>query len=165
MSHSAVDVLLGRDPEPVFLCGSGAGQPSPASLSQTSQANHQLQITARLGGVATNQNQLAGIGRARPRLGRHRRALDKLAKHLRDEVGRGKADLEVDIITARGMADELDRMELDNERSSHTYAMVARSYAEIRIPLHTRLGEGADDAEFASFQDELTAAVRDQTTD
>lgn len=77
-----------------------------------------------------DQPRLPSIGKGRAKIGRHRRVLDALARDVRNNVGK-LAMIEQRIVAARGAADEMDRLEADNDRSSHTFMLAARCYSDL----------------------------------
>ena len=105
----------------------------------------------------TIQPRLPGVGRGSAPRGRNQRAVDALAKRLRDgdEYDEYAAAL---VTLARTEAAALDRLERDDDRSEHTVATVGRGLLEVYREL--RPATGVHDP-FDELTAALSAAVRD----
>ena len=110
----------------------------------------------------------AGQGRlptgVRKKVGRHRRALDQFSRQIRDALGRGRADVELELSLCRGLADELDRLELDQDHSGHTLALVTRTLADMKQPLVARLSGGVESVGLEQIRKAMEDAVAHSTT-
>lgn len=107
--------------------------------------------------MTKDQGRLFGSGRRR--IGRNRRSFDRYAKHVRQTVPGGTDPVvEDELQTLRDLADQLDGMETDPDSSPHTFAMVARTYADLRRELTRRLPASATTD---PLRDALTSAIRD----
>jgi hypothetical protein len=105
----------------------------------------------------TIQPRLPGVGRGVTPRGRNQRAVDKLAKLLRDLDAFD--DYTAAMVTlARTGAASLDRLERDDERSEHTIATLGRVQLEVLRELRPPT-TGHDP--FDELTAALSAAVRD----
>ena len=105
----------------------------------------------------TIQPRLPGVGRGVAPRGRNQRAVDALAKRLRD--GDDFDEYTAALVTlARTEAASLDRLERDDDRSEHTVATVGRGLLEVYRELKPAQS-GYDP--FDALTDALSAAVRD----
>jgi hypothetical protein len=100
---------------------------------------------------------LPGFTAPRRRRGRNERAVDDLARLLR-EVDDWDAHRAAVVVLARTTAAALDRLEADPDRSEHVVGTVARVHAYALDALTPNVTAG--DA-FDRLADELSAAVRD----
>jgi hypothetical protein len=101
------------------------------------------------------------MGRIRAKTGRHRRSFDRFARASRKANENSDRDvLDDELTTLRGLADQLDRLEADPDASAHTFALVSRTYADLRREITTRLPAGtlAD-----PLADAYAAAIRNST--
>jgi hypothetical protein len=98
-----------------------------------------------------------GPGPARRR-GRNERAVDDLAKYLR-QLEQADPYIAAQIAAARTTAASLDRLESDVERSEHVIGSVARVHAQILSELRPLHGAGAD--AFDRLISELSSPIRD----
>lgn len=107
--------------------------------------------------AAASSPRLPGIGRGRSRTGRHRKALDALARDVRRNGRTAYVDALID--AARGHADSCDRLEHDTEASEHTLTL---ALAQFRYAL-AELRPYATEADHATdpLADALAAALRD----
>ena len=112
--------------------------------------------------MTAHQPKLTGTS-VRAKRGRHRRVQEALAKYVRETLGTVGTTpvVEAELTRLLGLADELDRMELDPDRSAHTYATLARTYDDIARKTTARVEHVSTGSPVA---DALAAAIEHAST-
>jgi hypothetical protein len=90
-----------------------------------------------------SQTELPGT-RPREKAGRNRRSLDAYVKVLRKETPDTTGVFSVRVTALRDLADSLDRLKADRDRSEHTVAIVARTYLERLLEIVPATGGPVD---------------------